>query len=73
VVEQDQQTPGLWVALSGLGRFTSKPGQANGLMRNAPLMMILLATIRGGLLPLLWLGNRMGRGDCLRLIARAKP
>ena len=73
VIEQDQETPGLWIALSALGRFTSKPGQVNGLMRNPALMIALLALIRGGMFPLLWLGNRAGRGDCLRLIARVKP
>lgn len=72
VCEQSQDTPGLWVALSIIGRFTAKPGKVNTAMRNAGIVIALLGLARGVFFPFLWWGNRRGHGDCLKLIAEAR-
>lgn len=72
VQEQSQDTPALWIALSLISRLTAKPGKVNRAMRNPALVIALLGVTRGLLFPLLWWGNRQGRGDCLKLIAEAR-
>jgi glycosyltransferase involved in cell wall biosynthesis len=72
VREESQDTPGLWVALSMIGRLTAKPGRVNRTMRNPAVVIALLGLARGLLFPLLWWGNRQGKGDCLKLIAEAR-
>lgn len=72
VREVSQETPGLWIALSLINRFCAKPGRVNTALRNPGLVIALLALARGVLFPLLWWGNRRGRGDCLKMIAEAR-
>ena len=63
-------TPGLWVAQSAIAfSFAGRPEQARRL-RSTLLVVALTAVARGLLFPLLWLGNRRGRGDCLVIKAR---
>ena len=67
-----QETPGLWIALSLINRLCARPGQVNTALRNPGLVIALLGLARGILFPLLWWGNRRGRGDCLKMIAEAR-
>jgi SAM-dependent methyltransferase len=69
-VAQDQATPALWVAHSILAALTARRGHATRLLRQPLAVMALMAVARGALFPLLWLGNRVGRGDCLLRVAR---
>jgi len=67
VVEERQVTPALWVALSAIAAaFPRSPK----MQRVAPLVAGLMGIARGLLFPFLWLGNRLGRGDCLVVKAR---
>jgi SAM-dependent methyltransferase len=67
VVSEQNITPALWVALSCVAAlFPSAPR----MQRSAPLVAALMLVARGLLFPLLMLGNRMGRGDCLVVKAR---
>ncbi len=69
-VERSQATPALWVAQSVISAAFSRPGEPTRALRSAPLVMALVAGARGLLFPLLWLGNRLGRGDCLIQVGR---
>lgn len=64
-----QETPALWVAHSILAKLFSKPGYATTQLRSTILVAGLMLLIRGLGCPLLWLGNRLGKGDCLLCIA----
>lgn len=64
-----QETPALWVAHSILAKLFSRPGCATMQLRSTMLVAGLMLLIRGLGFPLLWLGNRMGRGDCLLCVA----
>ena len=72
VCEQSQETPGLWIGLSLISRLTGRPGRVNRAMRDPALVIALLAVCRGLLFPLLWWGNRRGKGDCLKLVGEAR-
>lgn len=67
--ELRQETPALWVAHSILSRLFSKPGYATMQLRSAILVAGLMLVIRGLGFPLLWLGNHLGKGDCLLCVA----
>jgi len=70
VISAREVTPALWVAQSTLAwAFAGRPDQPRRL-RSAALVGALMAIARGLLFPLLWLGNRLGRGDCLVVKAR---
>jgi SAM-dependent methyltransferase len=62
IISERQVTPALWVALSAVAALF--PGQPR-MQRSVPLVAGLMAVARGLLFPLLWWGNRAGRGDCL--------
>jgi len=64
-----QETPALWVAHSFLAIIFSKPGFPTRQLRSVTLVASLMLLIRGFLFPLLWLGNRLGKGDCLQCIS----
>lgn len=64
-----QETPALWVAHSILASVFSKPGHVTKQLRSTLLVAGLMLLIRGLGFPLLWLGNRLGRGDCLLCVA----
>jgi SAM-dependent methyltransferase len=68
-VEIKQETPALWVSHSIIARFFAKQGIPTRKLRSAALIMPMIAFIRGLLFPLLCLGNRLGRGDCLVVVA----
>lgn len=65
-----EETPALWAAQSVIAALTARPGRKTQSLRNPLLVGILLAVFRGLLFPLLWGGNRLGRGDCLVVTAR---
>jgi len=58
-------TPALWAAQSAIAWATRARADRRRWLRNAKLVAAAMAAARFGLFPLLWLGNRMGRGDCL--------
>jgi len=69
VTEVRQVTPSLWIAQSIISRLFANEGRPVKQLRN-PLMIIPLMVITRFLLfPLLWLGNRFDRGDCLVVTA----
>ena len=68
-VELRQRTPSLWVASSIISRLFARRGRATRQLRNPLLLFGLMLGIRVLLFPLLYLGNRMGRGDCLVVTA----
>ena len=70
IQEIRQESPALWVAHSVIVRLFAKPGQPTKQLRNPFLIAFLLILIRTLFFPLLWIGNRLGRGDCLIAIAR---
>jgi SAM-dependent methyltransferase len=70
VVAARQITPALWVAQSVIAwAFAGRPEQPR-MLRQPLLVAGLMAIARGLLFPLLWLANRVGRGDCLVVKAR---
>ncbi len=68
--ESHQATPALWVAQSVIAALFAKPGQATTALRWPWLVIKLMIEARIVLFPLLWLANRLGRGDCLVIRAR---
>lgn len=62
-------TPGLWVAHSLIAALGARPDRPTRLLRKAPVVMAAVVLARGLLFPLLWAGDRLGRGDCLVLRA----
>lgn len=68
--ETRHATPALWVAQSVIAALFAKPGQATTALRRPWLVIALMIEARGLLFPLLWLANRLGRGDCLVIKAR---
>lgn len=64
------ETPALWIAHSIIARISAKAGNPTTLLRNPMLIMLLIAMVRVVCFPLLWLINRLGRGDCLVVTAR---
>ena len=68
---RSQATPALWVAHSLIAALAAEPGRPTRLLRQPLLVIAAMALIRLLLFPLLWLANRIGRGDCLLVVARA--
>jgi SAM-dependent methyltransferase len=68
-VEIRQITPALWVASSILARLFAREGRPTRQLRNALWIFGLVSFCRAALFPLLYLGNRCGRGDCLVVVA----
>jgi SAM-dependent methyltransferase len=66
-----QITPSLWVASSAIARMFARRGQPTRQLRNPFLVCALMLIARLVFFPLLILGNRCGRGDCLIAIATA--
>jgi len=70
-IQEDQQvSPALWFAQSIIARLFAKPGQPTRQLRNPFLVAFLIVLIRCILFPGLWLGNFLGRGDCLVVVAK---
>ncbi|MGQ0663940.1 MAG: class I SAM-dependent methyltransferase [Pseudomonadota bacterium] len=70
VTSEKQVTPALWVAQSAIAWAAHGPPTAPRRLRSAVLVAVAMALARGLLFPLLWLGNALGRGDCLVVKAR---
>jgi SAM-dependent methyltransferase len=68
-VEIRQITPALWVAQSAITSMFAKRGRRTGRLRSAFWTVLLMAFARLILFPALWLGNRLGHGDCLLVVA----
>ncbi len=71
-IEIHQITPSLWVAQSFIARCFARESQKTRQLRNPFLTVLLMLFARLILFPLLWVGNRIGRGDCLLAVA-VKP
>lgn len=69
LMEIRQITPALWVASSLVAWLFAREGKATRQLRNPFLMFGLVLACRALLFPLLYWGNRRGRGDCLVAIA----
>ncbi len=68
-VESKRITPALWVTSSLIAALFAKRGRVTRELRNPALAFCLLAVSRFLFFPALWLGNRLGRGDCHLLLA----
>lgn len=64
-IETRQITPAHWVTSSLIARIFAKKGRPTRELRNPILVAILLVLVRLVFFPALWLGNRLGQGDCL--------
>ncbi len=71
-IEIRQETPALWAAHSVIARLFARKGKPTKQLRNPLLVVSLMLFWRGFLFPFLWLGNRLGRGDCLVVTARKR-
>ncbi len=71
-IEIRQETPALWAAHSVIARVFARRGQPTKQLRNPLLIIFLIVFWRGILFPFLWLGNMLGRGDCLVATARKR-
>jgi 2-polyprenyl-3-methyl-5-hydroxy-6-metoxy-1,4-benzoquinol methylase len=69
LTETRQITPALWVASSVVARLFARPAKPTRQLRNPFLMFALVLACRALLFPLLYWGNRTGRGDCLVAVA----
>jgi 2-polyprenyl-3-methyl-5-hydroxy-6-metoxy-1,4-benzoquinol methylase len=72
VTEMRFETPSLWAAHSFVARFFAKRGKQTKQLRNPFIIVTLMLVTRLFLFPVLWLGNRAGRGDCLVVVAQKK-
>lgn len=72
VVKIRQETPSLWVAHSIIARLFARRGKPTRQLRNPLLVAGLMLLIKGLLFPFLWLGNKLGRGDCLVVIVQKR-
>lgn len=68
-MELRQITPALWVASSIVALLFARRGKPTRQLRNPFLMCGLVLACRLLLFPLLYWGNRVGRGDCLVAVA----
>jgi 2-polyprenyl-3-methyl-5-hydroxy-6-metoxy-1,4-benzoquinol methylase len=64
-----QITPALWVASSIITQVFTRNARPTKQLRNPFLVLALMCFVRIVLFPLLYLGNRLGRGDCLVVVA----
>jgi SAM-dependent methyltransferase len=68
-VELRQITPSLWVASSIITKLFASRGRPTRQLRNPFLLFGLMLIVRLIFFPVLYLCNRMGRGDCLVVTA----
>jgi 2-polyprenyl-3-methyl-5-hydroxy-6-metoxy-1,4-benzoquinol methylase len=64
-VEIRTVTPAPWVAQSMIIYLFARKGEKTRQLRNPFLVALFMLIARFLIFPLLWLGNRRGRGDCL--------
>ena len=68
-VEISQITPSLWAAQSFIAYCFAREGRKTWQLRNPLLTVLLMLLTRLVLFPVLWFGNRIGRGDCILAVA----
>jgi 2-polyprenyl-3-methyl-5-hydroxy-6-metoxy-1,4-benzoquinol methylase len=68
-IEIQQITPALWVAQSLIAKVLGRDNKENRHLRSPFLIPFLLLVCRFVLFPVLYFGNRVGRGDCLLAVA----
>ncbi len=68
-IEVRHATPALWVVSSLITRLFAKAGKPTRQLRNPLLIAPAILLVRLIFFPLLFLGNRTGRGDCLLVTA----
>jgi len=68
-VEIRHITPALWVASSVIAQLFARKGCPTRQLRNPLVIFPLVLLCRALLFPLLYWGNRAGRGDCLVAVA----
>lgn len=66
------ETPSLWLAQSLIAALYAKHGRITRHLRYSWLVGGMMLSIRLLLFPLLWLGNRISRGDCLVVVAKKR-
>jgi 2-polyprenyl-3-methyl-5-hydroxy-6-metoxy-1,4-benzoquinol methylase len=71
-IQVQEKTPALWAVHSFIAKFYAKPGIPTKQMRKALLVAPSILIIRLLFFPILWLGNTLGKGDCLVLEAYKK-
>ena len=71
-VRLSQITPALWVASSMITGMFARKGRPTRQLRNPLLILVLIGFARAILFPLLYVGNRLGRGDCLVAVANLR-
>lgn len=65
------KTPALWVTHSFITLLFAEPVRPTKQLQNPFLVASLMLLIRGFLFPILFLGNYLGRGDCLIITAKS--
>lgn len=65
ILDDHQQSPSLWSAMSVVTALFSGSPHGHRHLRNTFLVGALTLVIRGIFFPILWLGNISGHGDCL--------
>lgn len=65
-------TPAIWVTQSILACLFAKKGKSVKQMRNPGLILGFMFLTKCLGFPLLWLGNQLGKGDCLVIVAEKK-
>jgi 2-polyprenyl-3-methyl-5-hydroxy-6-metoxy-1,4-benzoquinol methylase len=69
VTECSQVSCAQWMAQSWIAALFAKEGQKNKQLRNPILMATFMLMSRALLFPALWLGNYLGKGDALVVVA----
>lgn len=64
-IEVKQNTPAVWVAGSLIASLFAREGRKTRQLRDPFWIALLTVLARFVLFPVLWFGNRRGRGDCL--------
>jgi 2-polyprenyl-3-methyl-5-hydroxy-6-metoxy-1,4-benzoquinol methylase len=67
-----QITPALWVTHSAIALMFSRSGRPTRQLRNPALVLGLMLFARLLLFPILFVGNRLGKGDCLITVATSQ-
>ncbi len=68
-IELRQITPSLWVAQSLIACCFARDAKKTRQLRNSFCTLLFMILARLLLFPALWLGNRLGHGDCLLAVA----
>ena len=70
IQKEKQASPALWFVHSIIARLFAKQGRATRELRNPVLIASLMLLVRSLFFPILWVGNILGRGDCLVVMAK---